>query len=245
MTGSNPCLGSVQGSFARPAIHARFWLAGSLLFAIPAASPAAETGPRLEIFTDEQPVCFFFRGTEATARKRAMSYEEWEARFSRLNGVMGKMLDEEVLGASATQEYYRRFKKDHPDQAVLLHANGCFRKPLADLSAYHDGHWLYYNGARVLDDVPATAADTTLRVSDVSVFALNPHRGNPSIPEDVGLCRLGSDGRPDWNHAEQVRLKAIDAERGTIVVERCWRIPAPRRRNSTSQGSSPAARCVD
>jgi len=192
-----------------------------IAFAAPCeAAPAAAANPPLDIFSDEFPVSFFFRQTEGLAASGKMEYAEWNARFSGLMGVMGKMLDEEVIGRSAAQAFYRQFKKDHPGQAVLLHANGCFRKPLADLRAYYAGHWLYFNGARVVSDVAATPADTTIRVSDTTLFELSPYFTNRSIPDDIGLCGLGSDGKPDWSHAEQVRLKAIDPKAGTITVER-------------------------
>ena len=189
------------------------------------AAPAATRDPNramdgLDIFSDEFPVSFFFRQTEGLAANGKMKYADWNARFSGLMGVMGKMLDEEVIGRSAAQAFYRQFKKDHPRQAVLLHANGCFRKPLADLRAYHAGHWLYFNGAAILSDVAATTQDTTIRVSATNLFELSPYFTNRSIPDDVGLCQLGPDGKPDWNYAEQVRLKAIDPKAGTIAVER-------------------------
>lgn len=191
-----------------------------LVFFVFSHAAARAGAERLKIFSEEQPVSFFFRDTEAAAARRTMSYEAWETRFRRLAGVMGKMLDEEVLGRSAGQDYYRRFKAAHPDQAVLLHANGGFRSPLADNRAYHDGHWLYYNGARVLDAVPATGDRSVLRVSDPTLFNLSPYRANAAIPDDVGLCALADDGRPDWNRAEQTRLVAIDAARGTITIQR-------------------------
>jgi len=175
---------------------------------------------QLKIFSPDQPVSFFFRDTEATAARHTLTYEEWSARYSRLAGVMGKMLDEEVLGRSAAQPYYRRFKVEHPDQAVLLHANGDFRNPLADNRAYHAGHWLYYNGARVLDAVAGSGDEITVRVSDVTPFNLTPYRVNPKLPDDVGLCGLTVDGKPDWNRAEQTRLIAIDAKQGTITLKR-------------------------
>ncbi len=189
----------------------------AVLFAI--ACPLAAQ-PDLEILDGNYPVSFFFRQSEADASLGRMSYEEWEAGYSRMSGVMGKMLDEEVIGRSAGQAYFRRFKQDHPRQAVLLHVNGGFRKPIADISAYHDGHWLYYNGARVLDDITQSKKQIVIRVSDVSVFMLHPYRSNTEIAEDIAICALDAAGKPDWNHAEQGRLVAIDEKSGTVTVER-------------------------
>ncbi len=194
---------------------------GLLVFAglLALAAFGAEPAP-LAIFSPEQPVSFFFRDTEASAALRRLTYEEWSARYGRLSGVMGKMLDEEVLGRSAAQAYYRRFKAEHPEQAVMLHANGTFRSPRADNRAYHAGHWLYYNGARVLDAVPAGAGTITLRVADASLFNRSPYRVNPAVPEDVGLCAMTADGKPDWSHAEQAAIVAVDAKAGTLTIER-------------------------
>ena len=174
----------------------------------------------LEILDGNFPVSFFFRQSESDAASGRMPYEEWEGGYSRMNGVMGKMLDEEVIGRSAGQDYYRRFKQRFPRQAVLLHVNGGFRKPIAEIQAYHDGHWLYYNGARVLNDISHEDEQVTILVPDVSVFLLHPYRSNLDLFEDVGICALDGSGRPDWNHAEHAKLVAIDPEASTVTVQR-------------------------
>lgn len=183
-------------------------------------SPAVMAGQDLEILDGNYPISFYFRQTESTASLGKLSYSDWQERFSQLNGVMGKMLDEEVIGCSRGQSYFRKFKEQYPRQAVLLHANGGFRNPIADISEYHDGHWLYYNGAKVLDAIPSWEKQITIRVDDVSVFQLHPYRNNPNFPDDVGLCSIGPDGKPDWSYAEQTRLLAIDKKAGTITLER-------------------------
>jgi len=38
--------------------------------------------------------------------------------------------------------------------------------------------------------------------------------------EDIGLCLLDSNGRPDWNHSEQVQLVAVDKKKKVIRVKR-------------------------
>lgn len=189
------------------------------LFGLLSACSFAQT-PDLEIFSGQQPVSFFFREMDSAAATQRTSYEEWSARYGRLNGVMGKMLDEELIGRSATQPYFRRFKQDHPHQAVLLHSNVDFRNPNSDNHEFFAGHWLYYNGARVLDAIPAGAAEVTIRVSDPSPFNLHPFNANRDIPDDVGVCALTADGKPDWSQAEQAQLIAIDREHSTIRLKR-------------------------
>lgn len=191
-----------------------------ILVALAVVPVQAADERKLAIFSKDHPVSLFFRQTEAAAATRRMSYEDWASRFGRLHGVIGKMLDEEIIGRSAGQSYFRRFKAEHPDQAVLLHANPNFRKPEADNRLLHPGHWLYYNGARVLSDVPASGDTAVLEVSDTSIFHLSPYVANRSFPDDVGLCALGADGKPDWSRAEQTKLVAIDAVKGTIKVQR-------------------------
>jgi hypothetical protein len=102
----------------------------------------------------------------------------------------------------------------------MLHTNPIFRSPLADNGIYMDGHWLYYNGARVLDGVSSRERIITIRVSDVSCFHMSPFAVNRAIPDDAGLCVLGDDGKPDWSRAEQTKLLAIDASAGTITLQR-------------------------
>jgi hypothetical protein len=49
----------------------------------------------LAILQQDYPRVFFFRAAEGSAR-RGDHYEAWDTEFSRLRGIMGKCLDEEV-----------------------------------------------------------------------------------------------------------------------------------------------------
>lgn len=182
--------------------------------------PAAGEDRPLDVLTEEYPVAFFFRQTEGLAAVGKLPYPAWQARFSGLMGVMGKMLDEEVPGRHAAQGYYRQFKKEHPSQAVLLHLSMSFRDRMADQSAFCAGHWLYFNGARVLSNLPAASGSATLRVSDTTLFEMSPFFNNRALADDIGLCELDEHGKPDWHSAEQVRLEGIDRKAGTITVQR-------------------------
>jgi len=77
----------------------------------------------------DYPRAFFFRGSEAGAARKGAAYEQWRDEFSRLSGIMGKALDEEIPGRSKNIDFFTRFKKDNPDQVVLLHLNGNARDP--------------------------------------------------------------------------------------------------------------------
>ena len=135
-------------------------------------------------------------------------------------GIEGKVLDEEIPGRSIRNiDFFTRFKKRHPKQLVLLHFNGNARDPRWQSQRFFAGHWVYYNGARILSDVPAEAGQTDIRVDNPNLFKLNIGRYRDRN-EDIGLCVLGSDGRPDWHQSEQVQLLSIDREKKTIRVRR-------------------------
>lgn len=210
-------------------VRSSSWSLAAALLALAGASassaatptpPAASTGPRLSILGDAYPRAFFFRGAEGPPAQPRTTYEGWSADFSRLMGIMGKCLDEEVLGREARNpEFFSRFKRDHPDQVVLLHFNGNARDPRYHTENFFPGHWIYRPATRVLADIPAAAGETTIRVESVADFKINTGRYRTSN-DDVALFGLTPDGRHDWNHCEQVQLLAVDAHAGTIRVRR-------------------------
>ncbi len=166
------------------------------------------------------PRAFFFRAAEGLAANQGIPYDRWEATFSRLMGIEGKVLDEEVPGRSARNvEFFTRFKKAHGDQLVLLHYNGNARDPRYRRGEFFAGHWVYYNGAKVLDDVPASGGVTEVRVEGPQLFRVNTGRYRTDN-DDVGLCELDANGRPDWHRSEQTQLVSVDARRGVIRLRR-------------------------
>jgi hypothetical protein len=186
------------------------------------AFPSASHATRLDnllVLHGGYPRALFYRASEWMARN-GMPYDQWDATFSRLDGIVGKALDEEIPGTSIHNiEYFTRFKQLHPDQAVILHYNGSARRPMDAGKRYFAGHWLYFNGSRITGDVPAQAADTVIPVQTTALFSLHvglyKNRG-----DDVGICLLTPDGRPDWSHAEQAQLLAINEAQGTLTVRR-------------------------
>jgi len=175
---------------------------------------------QLRVLQDGYPRAYFFRAAEGMASNRRISYERWDACFSRLMGIEGKCLDEEIPGRSARNiEFFTRFKKAHPDQLVLLHYNGNARDPRYQTAKYFAGHWVYYNGSTILSDVPAEEGETDIRVSDPSLFKTGVGRYRDKN-EDVGLCLLDDRGRPNWREAEQVQLLSVDARKGVLRVRR-------------------------
>jgi hypothetical protein len=76
----------------------------------------------LSILGPDYPRVFFFRASEGGPGRRGGVYERWEAEFNRLQGILGKCLDEEVLGREVRNpEFFSRFKQRQPQQVVLLH----------------------------------------------------------------------------------------------------------------------------
>ena len=174
----------------------------------------------LQVLTGGYPRAFFFRSSEMAAAKPGVSYEAWEKAFERLMGIEGKVLDEEIPGRSLRNlEFFTRFKRTHPQQLVMLHYNGNARSPLDHIEKYFAGHWLYFNGARVLSDIPATAGEIDIRVSDPKLFQVDVGRFG-TAKEDIGLCELDANGKPNWLASEQVKLVSIDAAKGIIRVKR-------------------------
>ena len=196
----------------------RRWIAVAWLITCGLLRPATGEVPRA--LRGGWPRAFFFRAAEGIAASGRLPYARWEATFARLMGIEGKVLDEEVPGRSTHNvEYFTRFKRDHPDQLVLLHHNGNARDPRYQREAFFAGHWIYYNGAKVLDDVPAEKGITEVRVENAMLFRTGIGRFRRDN-EDVGLCALGPAGRCDWSRAEQTQLVSVDAKRGVIRLRR-------------------------
>jgi len=143
-------------------------------------------------------------------------------------GIEGKVLDEEVPGRKARNiDFFTHFKKDHPDQMVMLHYNGRSHDPNSDTQSFFAGHWAYHNGAIILTDLPAQAGEMDIRVNDASLFRVNIGRYQ-NTNEDIGLCELDPQGKPNWMNSEQVQLISINIPEKTIRVRRGAYGTAPR-----------------
>ncbi len=174
----------------------------------------------LAILGPNYPRVFFFRSSEGGPSRPGVVYERWESEFNRLAGIMGKCLDEEVLGREARNpEFFSRFKQRQPQQVVLLHFNGNSRDPRHHTQPYFPGHWIYRRATRIVGDVPAEAGETVIHVEDTSDFKVNTGRYQTSN-DDLGLFGITADGKHDWSHGEHVQLVSIDPLAKTIRVKR-------------------------
>jgi hypothetical protein len=174
----------------------------------------------LMLLGPDYPRVFFFRAAEGAARRPQVTFDDWLAEYSRLMGIMGKCLDEEVLGTEVRNPaFFSRFKQQHPRQAALLHFNGNARDPRYHARHYHPGHWVYRQATRIVSDVPAESGLTTIQVEDAGDFRTQTGRYRTSN-DDLGLFGIAPDGTHDWDHAEQVQLVSVDTQKNAIVVRR-------------------------
>ncbi len=190
------------------------------------AENSTEDSSRLDqlqiLQNDQVPAAYFFRDAEQIGRQPSTSWEEWYPAFSSLMGIEGKALKEEVTVGDFEQvrNYFDRLKELHPNQAELIHLCGRGRDPHLERDPFFAGHWAYYVGATIEEDLPADNGVMEIKVSDVDLFKLNVGPKGREANEDIGLCRLDDNGEPDWSYSEQVKLLDIDYDKGTIKVER-------------------------
>ncbi|MBM4087863.1 MAG: hypothetical protein FJ276_00320 [Planctomycetes bacterium] len=194
---------------------------GSVALALLASIACARDVTKLEILGEKYPRAFFFRATEgAYVERRYPTYDSWAENFDRLQGIMGKCLDEECIGREPRNaEFFSRFKKQHPTQAVLLHFNGNARDPRYHTRKYFPGHWIYRKATVIARDVPAEDGESVIHVEDASDFRIGAGRYKTSN-DDVALFGITADGTHDWDHCEQLQLLEVDAKANTIKVKR-------------------------
>ena len=177
----------------------------------------------LQIFKDGQnPKSIFFREPEQNGRKETTDWDEWYPAYSSLMGFVGKAVTEEVTVDDFEQvrHYFNELKALHPEQVVIVHICGRGRDPHFARQPFFAGHWVYYNGAIVEESIPAEEGQTVIKVSNADLFRKDVGSSGHQINEDIGLCKLGPDGKPDWSYSEQVKLIDINYQNSTITVER-------------------------
>ena len=101
--------------------------------------------------------------------------------MSDLSGIMGKTEYEELLRGNPYEQIYDwfcKFKRDYPEKFVMVHLNGRGRIPNYRLEKFSPGHWLYFEGSDVLDNLPSEAEpkyekETWIRVKNPSCFRMD------------------------------------------------------------------------
>lgn len=165
----------------------------------------------------EEPRPMFFRYMEGPAQAGS-PVETWNDRFGRLMGLIAKAQSEEAPRDRVIQ-YLNQFKDRFPDQLVLLHYNGRARLPQFEPERFFPGHWIHYEGSLVTTDLSATSEDATIGVERPAVFRMNQGRYR-NQGDDVTICEMGQDGRPDWSRCEETKLLAVDPDAQTLRVRR-------------------------
>lgn len=194
---------------------ALFFAAALIQFALAERDPA-----KLRVIDGNYPRAFFFRSCEGASSREGAVWGDWEDEYSRLMGIMGKCLDEEVLGREANNPaWFSKFKEKNPEQVVLLHFNGNARDPRHGIEKYFPGHWIYRTAVKIGADVLAEQGESEIKVESVNEFKVNSGRYRTSN-DDIALFRVTPDGRHDWNYCEQVQLIAVDPKKNTIRVKR-------------------------
>jgi TAT (twin-arginine translocation) pathway signal sequence len=194
--------------------------AGAIALALPPrrayAAPAA-SGSTLEIVSSGFPRAFVFRQSEVLANLR--SYEEWEAGFLPLEGILGKVLQEERTDTVTARNaaYFAEFKSRNPGKLVLAHVNG--QACLADFvgAGWWPGFWLYRVGATLT--APLSSADGSATVSDPSQFSLNRDVFGDQWA-DLAISSVDEGGHPDFAAFEYVHLTAVDMTSSTLTIAR-------------------------
>ena len=163
----------------------------------------------LSILNDKYPKAIYFRNAENSAANPNISYQKWAKRWSKLDGMVVKALDEEIPGRSIeAQGKFIQYKKDNPSKLMLLHFNGNARDPNFDFDAFKAQDWTYFVGTHSTS--PITASDTRFSVADSNVFR---------DADDLALVPLKDSGDLDWQNAEQVKLISI-GKNNTVNVRR-------------------------
>jgi hypothetical protein len=174
----------------------------------------------LTLLGPDYPRVFFFRSSESAPYRKGMTYEKWESEYGRLMGLMGKCLNEEVQGREALNpEWFSRFKRDNPRQAVLLHFNGNGRDPRYATERYFPGHWIYREATTITAEVLAEPGESVIHVADAGDFRTETGRYRTSC-DDLALFGVTADGKHDWSRCEQVQLVSADAKANTLRVRR-------------------------
>lgn len=177
----------------------------------------AAGGRELEVLGAGYPRAIVFRQAEVLANLR--SYEEWEAAFMPLSGILGKVLFEERTDTvtDTNAEYFAQFKTRNPDKLVIAHVNGqgCLESYVGD--DWWPGFWLYRPGSPLTADLGA--GDTTAPVADTAWFRLNREVFGESWA-DLVISSVDGSGRPDFQTWEYVRMNAIDEPDSELTIER-------------------------
>jgi hypothetical protein len=161
----------------------------------------------LDIFNAGYPRCFiFWTNTYPMSTNSSISATQLDATFMMLNGV---------CSPSTSWAKFNDFKKKHPEQFCYLFTAGSTASEfISEYDPYirknfYDGHWVYFAGTKITADL--IGETTIIPVQNTGAFFTG---------EDVALCKLDENGKPDWNYVEHVKCNSINSANSTITVTR-------------------------
>ncbi len=183
----------------------------------------ADTLSHARAGTAGYPKLLMFRNCEAFLESNTVeAYENCTA--NRTVGLIGKVFAEEVESRTpAVLSRFSEYSTLHPDDLVLVHYNGLAGDPRSMPPTYSACHWLHYAGTRIIRDCSATS--TQIAIGDVGLFRA-AEEGSGKLPETTGygddltICALTADGKPDWSVFEYAHLVSIDTSTGELQVKR-------------------------
>ena len=166
---------------------------------------------KMSLFDDRYPKVFAFRGDNAGLNNLA-EYTK--------NSVldMRKMTDEEVQIDPKQYETIQKFTGQNPDFPYMIHYNGeaiqARHFPKVQ-QLYFPGHWLYYAGENLSENLAASS--TQIKVAKPDRFKENAYLGRnhfrdgtPApkfLPHDIAIIPKKADGSLDWYNVEYVSLE--------------------------------------
>ncbi|WP_194945002.1 hypothetical protein [Shewanella sp. TC10] len=174
----------------------------------------------LTIMGEEYPKAIYFRNAENSAANETIPYEKWKNRWSKLDGMVVKALDEEIPGRSGeAQKKFLKYKSEFPQKLMLLHFNGNARDPRFDLDAFKHQDWTYFVGTDAKGKITPSADATVIKVNNTDVFKQGWGRGNKGN-DDIAIVTRGANGKLNWDRVEQVKLVSINKKQSSITVAR-------------------------
>lgn len=207
-------------------LHRRTLLGTSVLGALiavarPAGSAEADPHPHhrsrlagLIPLQPRYPRAWYFRQVEVVPDPAVQT--AWDAALNSLGGVEGKLVREEVDTANVLRSWVEQFKRDHPDQWVLLHYNGLARRTDDRLveRGYFPGHWLHVAGADLTEAAASGATTLTVDPALADRFATELARdwGDATtprtLPVDLTIVARRR-GALDWSRCDHLRLTGV------------------------------------
>jgi hypothetical protein len=176
----------------------------------------------LEVFTDGFPRTLYFRSGDIV---------KWHQRgvldhhLGMFDADTRKYVGEETPFREDWIDIMAGFKERHPGKLSLLHLNGeargVYRK---EGHIYFPGHWTYYPGEILEDDLPAN--ETRLKVADARVFSSRTYRKREhgrltdTLVSPVIIVPLNPDGSKRWSESEYAKVLEINAAENALKLDR-------------------------